>query len=242
MKTQSSKHYPAALALAGLLLAAAPARAQTRTITLNTGLLNGASTFYLDFSLFNGGGPAGDGNSTAVVSGFSLMGGTLGTVLAPTTGDVTGDLGSTLTLRDDNAGSSGAADFAQAFTVNSSSSTLTFNLNLSASSVDAAPPDDFQFQILDSAQKPLATNGPTGVELVNANYNSKSPVPLGFTTQSTSTLAPGTVDTDFPGIKATVTNAPVPEAFMTASFGLLLTLGLGGLALSARLRKTTLVR
>ena len=238
MKEYNSKHWLSALTLAGLLLATAPAQAQTRTVTLNTGLLNGAGSFSVEYSLANGAAVA-DGNSSAAISNFSLIGGVLGTVLSPTTGDVTGDLGSTLTLRDDSTASAGFADFAQAFTVNSSSSILSFNLNLSASSVDAGTPDDFYFQIVDPNGVPLATSGPNGIELVNSRYTSTSPVPIGYITQATSNVS---ADIGFPGIKATVTSAaPVPEASTTISLGLLLTLGLGGLIVSAR-RKASLPR
>ena len=215
--------FPVALALAGTLLALSPAQAQTKLVTLsNIGILNGHGPFFVQFNLANG-ISAPDGNATATISNFSLTGGSLGasTTIA-TAGNTTGNLGTALVLDDGNAVTAGFSSFQQGFTITSSASTLSFNLNLAATSTDAGTPDDFYFQILNSAGNPLATNGPNGTELVNASYASTKPTPLGFITQATSSV---NADTNYPTITATISAPAVPEASTTVSLGLLLLLG-----------------
>lgn len=215
--------FPVALALAGALLTLSPAQAQTKLVTLsNIGILNGHGTFFVQFNLANG-IFAADGNATAAISNFSLTGGSLGaTTTIATAGNTTGNLGTALVLDDGNAGTGGFSSFQQGFTITSSASTLSFNLNLAATSTDAGTPDDFYFQILNSTGNPLATNGPNGTELINASYASTKPTPLGFITQATSSV---NADTNYPKITATISAPAVPEASTTVSLGLLLLLG-----------------
>ena len=218
--------FPAALALAGTLLALSPAQAQTKLVTLsNIGILSGQGTFSVQFDLANGVSTA-DGNTTAAISNFSLTGGSLGApATIATAGDATGGLGSTLTLDDGSVATGGFSSFQQTFTITSSASTLSFNLNLASTSIDAGAPDDFYFQILDNAGNPLATNGPNFTELVNAGYTSTKPTPMGFTTQNTSKVG---ADPNYPKITATISAPAVPEASTTVSLGLLLLLGGAG--------------
>lgn len=215
--------FPVALALAGALLALSPAQAQTKLVTLsNIGILSGHGPFFVQFNLANG-ISAADGNATAAISNFSLTGGSLGaTTTIATAGNTTGNLGTALVLDDGNAVTGGFSSFQQGFTITSSTSTLSFNLNLAATSTDAVTPDDFYFQILNSAGNPLATNGPNGTELINASYASTNPTPLGFITQATSSVR---ADTNYPKITATISAPAVPEASTTVSLGLLLLLG-----------------
>ena len=215
--------FPVALALAGALLALSPAQAQTKLVTLsNIGILSGHGSFFVQFNLANG-ISAADGNATAAISNFSLTGGSLGaTTTIATAGNTTGNLGTALVLDDGNAVTGGFSSFQQGFTITSSTSTLSFNLNLAATSTDAVTPDDFYFQILNSAGNPLATNGPNGTELINASYASTKPTPLGFITQATSSVR---ADTNYPKITATISAPAVPEASTTVSLGLLLLLG-----------------
>ncbi len=215
--------FPVALALAGALLALSPAQAQTKLVTLsNIGILSGHGSFFVQFNLANG-ISAADGNATAAISNFSLTGGSLGaTTTIATAGNTTGNLGTALVLDDGNAVTGGFSSFQQGFTITSSTSTLSFNLNLAATSTDAVTPDDFYFQILNSAGNPLATNGPNGTELINASYASTNPTPLGFITQATSSVG---ADTNYPKITATISAPAVPEASTTVSLGLLLLLG-----------------
>lgn len=215
--------FPVALALAGALLALSPAQAQTKLVTLsNIGILSGHGSFFVQFNLANG-ISAADGNATAAISNFSLTGGSLGaTTTIATAGNTTGNLGTALVLDDGNAVTGGFSSFQQGFTITSSTSTLSFNLNLAATSTDAVTPDDFYFQILNSAGNPLATNGPNGTELINASYASTNPTPLGFITQATSSVS---ADTNYPKITATISAPAVPEASTTVSLGLLLLLG-----------------
>ncbi len=227
-----------ALALAGALLAITPAQAAPYLVTVNTGLLSGKGTFYFNFNLSDGSG-VGDGNSQAVISNFTFNGGTLQPVTSMR-GGVTDNRPGTLTLQDSDTTNSGFASIIQPFTVSSSASTLQFTLNPSATSVDAGGTDDaFYFQLLDSSQNPLVTNGPNFVELVNADYSSTMPTPVGYTTQSSLPKNFAGADPNYPGITAVVVPAPVPEASTTVSLGLLLLLGAGGCAMSARRRKAS---
>ncbi len=169
--------------VAFLLLDTAPAGAAppaVQHVTVTTTGLTVGNTYYTEFTLTDGSG-AGDGNSTAAVSNLVFTNGTAGAVLPPTSGNVTGNPGTTLTLMDGPAASGPLADYAQAFTVFGPTSQFSFDLLLSATSVEAGPtPDNFTFQILGSNQAPLATNGPTGVEFVTADYTSTAPTATGY--------------------------------------------------------------
>src|SRR5690349_14032044 len=109
---------------------------------------NPAGPFSLDFQL-NDGSAAGDGNNTAVLSGFFFgSGASLGS--ASVAGGASGDLGSSVTLTD----SGFLNEFTQGFTPGA---TLQFLLNLSTN-VDAGDtPDQFSFAILDSSGAQLPT-------------------------------------------------------------------------------------
>ncbi|BDI33586.1 hypothetical protein CCAX7_56370 [Capsulimonas corticalis] len=222
--------YAAALTLtACALAAAAPAQAGTQHVTVTTGALNGAGTYYVEFTLTDGSG-LGDGNSFAGVSNFSVNGGSLGAVLPPTTGDVTGSLGAghTLGLTDSNAGSGGLADFAQGFTITNPSATLGFDLTLTDTSVDPVTPDGFTFQLLDGSFNPIATTGPTGTELVGADFTSISPGATGYS--SNGVYSPPIIATISPVVSATV---PEPSAYAALALG---ALTLGGVMLRGRRR------
>ena len=217
---------PAALLLlAGAPAGAAPPAVQHVTV-ITTGLTAG-QTYYTEFTLTDAKG-IGDGNSTAAVSNLVFTNGSLGAVLSPTYGNVTGALGTTLTLRDGPVASGPLADYAQAFTVSGLTSQFSFDLLLSAASVDAGPtPDNFTFQILDSGinNPPLATSGPTGVEFVTADYTSTAPTAFGYHSTGLPTPVGATISAP--------SSVPEPApAFTLAFFGL----GLGGLILRARRR------
>src|SRR4051794_34690235 len=86
----------AVLALAsGFFADATPCFAGVFGVSMDTGPLNGRGTFYVEFQLTDGSG-IGDANSRAVVTGFGLTGGTLGGILPPTFGNVTGSLATAL--------------------------------------------------------------------------------------------------------------------------------------------------
>ena len=137
-------------------------------VTLNTGALNGNGSYYLDFQLLDGNG-SGDGNSLAMLSNLSITGANLGVAL-PSTGTVSGNptqlTGLTLKDSDPNAD----ATYLQPFTVNSSTSLLSFNVHLSTVLPKDAPiPDVFNLIILKGdGVTPLSTLGPTGVELLSS--------------------------------------------------------------------------
>ena len=216
-------------ALAALALVAAPAGAAIQLVTVNTTGLTAGDTYYAEFTLTDGSG-TGDGNSTAAISDLTFVNGSLGAVLPPATGNVSGGLGpaDTLTLQDGPAASGPTADFAQAFTVSSPASSFSYALDLAATSVDTPTPDNFTMQILDSTQTALATTGPTGIEFVTADYTTTSPAATGY--QSTD---PGIS----PPVTATVTSevAATPEPSQAGMLALM-TLGLGGLLWRARRR------
>ena len=190
-----------------------------QTVTLNTGALNGAGTYYLDFQLVDG-SASGDGNSLAKITGFSLTDGTLGAALAPL-GDAAGNLTGGLTLKDDlaNAGNffTGVAEFTQPFTVTGAASQVQFTTALSATSLDTPTPDEFLFQILDAGLNPLATSGPAGTELAAAVFTTPTPALMAYGTTSGPALPPPTLTPTGP----TGSAVPEPSAWALLAGGLL---------------------
>jgi hypothetical protein len=211
-----------------LLLADAPAGATppaVQHVTVTTTGLTAGQTYYTEFTLTDGSN-TGDGNSTAAVSNLVFTNGTAGAALPSTSGNVTGSPGTTLMLHDGPAASGALADYAQGFTVLGPTSQFSFDLLLGATSVDVgATPDNFTFQILGSTQSPLATNGPTGVEFVTADYTSTTPLATSYHSMDLST----------PVTAAATAPVPVSEASSAFSLGLF-SLGLGGLILRSRRR------
>jgi hypothetical protein len=197
------------------------AQAGTQHVSITTGALNGLGTYYVEFTLTDGSG-LGNGNSFAGVSNFSINGGVLGAVLPPTLGDVSGALGgaNTLGLADTNAGTGGLADFAQGFTINSATGTITFDLTLAGAGVEPVTPDAFTFQLLDGSFTPIATSGPVGSELVASDFTTLTPTATGY--HSDGVYEPSIVATLTP-----ITAVPEPGAFAS--------LALGAFALSALL-------
>lgn len=172
----------AAIVISGLLLTAAiPARAQYR-VTQDLSALSGLATFTFNFQLSDG-SQSGNNTSRADIFNLALTGGSLGAVLPPTTGDATGDLSTTLTLRDSDAATNGLADFAQAFQITGAGGSVVFDLDLSASAFDAPIPDGFFLFILDGTQTPLPTTGPTGTEFIVNEFVGVASVPVGFSSQ-----------------------------------------------------------
>lgn len=183
-KRQITRYLIAAVVAGGALLGASACHAQAYTVSLDTSLLKGLGNFFVEFQLTDGSAAGGNANSQAVVSNFSLTGGALGSAL-PALGNTAGSLTTGLTLVDGPAASGPVADFAQAFSVSSGTSLLRFDVNLSATGVDAPTPDKFSFLILDSAQNSLSTNGPTGAEFVSADFTTTAPTPAGYSSVGT---------------------------------------------------------
>ena len=220
--------YYNAFAMAACALAAGQAaHAGAQHVTVTTGALSGAGTYYVEFTLTDGSG-LGNGGSYAGVSNFFVSGGSLGAVLPPTSGDVSGSLGGghTLGLTDTNAGTGGLADFAQGFTVTNPGSTMGFDLTLTDTSVEAVTPDNFTFQLLDGNFNAIATSGPAGTEFVSSDYTTSAPTATGYS--SNGVYEPSIVATISP-----VNTSAVPEPGALASLALG-ALGLGGLLLRRR--------
>jgi len=127
------------------------------TVTVNTSALTPGSTYYAEYTLSDGtvlSSSSPSTNNTVVLSAFTLGGGTLGTVQSPF-GNASGNMGSTVTLADGDAG--GVADFAQGFTPGSA---LKFNVNMTTVHNSGGIPDVFTMYLLDSGFNPITTNAP----------------------------------------------------------------------------------
>jgi len=122
-------------------------------ISLNTAPLmtSTAAPFYLDFQLNDGAG-TGNGNNSALLTGFNFGG---GAATGPTfgTGGFSGSLASTVKLTDTSAFN----EFYQKFTAGSM---LAFNVILSTNLNASAIPDLFSFAILDSSLANIPTFSP----------------------------------------------------------------------------------
>ena len=161
------------MAASWLLATAALVRADSVfTVTVNTTALQGnaSAPFQIDFLLTDGSG-TNDGNNTATVTGFAFGGGApSGT--ATTSGGVTGDLASTVTLVDNSFFN----NFQQSFTAGS---TLSFNVDLTTLLDAGSTPDAFSFYILDNTGSNIPTSDIAG-SLLTANINSATPTSTQF--------------------------------------------------------------
>lgn len=150
--------------------------------TLNTTTLAGLSgthNYTLDFQFNDGSLSGGDGNNSALISGFDFGGGSV--IGAPTlTGGATGDLNAAVSLND----SSFLNEFTQGFTPGSRL-TLTFILNPNVG-VDEDPatggtPDSFSLAILDNGAEISAD--PSGA-LLSADISTSTPTIHAFNARS----------------------------------------------------------
>lgn len=191
--------------------AAQTARADSFTVFVNTSSIAGQSGF-LDLQ-FNPGNMTAR-SSTALITGFTSVGGTLGS--ATLTGDVTGMLPNTVTIRN----STQFNDLFQAFTFGTS---FSFNVNLSVTnpgSTGAAT--EFVLSLFGSDQQtPLLTSDPDG-RLLSIQLN-----PNGSTTVQTFGSSSGIIT-----VRQQVSAVPEPATL------LLLGTGLAGVA--ARVRRQRL--
>lgn len=162
------------------------------TITVDTSGLPSTPGSEIVFYLIDGSG-TGDGNNTATLGSFGFGGGSAGTVdSVNTTGGVSGDMTSAITITD----SSFTNVLAEYFMAGSS---LSFLLNLTTN-VDAGPtPDQFGFAILDPSGNPVPTSDPTGNDnLLIINIDSSDPAVTTYSDSVTVTPA-GPVSTPEPG-------------------------------------------
>ena len=131
---------------------ASPARAEIiLNFTLSTAALEGdpAAPFSLDFQLNDGSG-TGDGNNTAVLSGFMFGAGGGPVVPAYLAGGAAGDLGSSIEITDNSF----LNEFTQGFTPGDQ---LQFQLDLTTNVDDGGTPDQFTMAILDSSGSQIPT-------------------------------------------------------------------------------------
>lgn len=142
------------LAIAGLLLSAAPSFGQVFHVTIDTTALtlpvnSASSPFSLDFQLNSG---STLGNNTAVISNFTFGGGGSPFGSATLIGGASGSFPGTITLSD----SSAFNEFFQSFTAGLS---LGFDVSLTQNA-DAGPtPDGFSIAILDTNLFNIPTTG-----------------------------------------------------------------------------------
>lgn len=145
------------LALVSLSLCATTVHADfiTYNVTLDTSVLAannpGQGAFAVDFELNDGSNGDGVNNNTAIISNFTLTGGSLTGSGSPT-GSISGDLTSTLTITDNGFFN----DFNQQFTPGSSLSfvlDLTTNVSLS----EQTTPDEFSFAVYSNNLSSLAS-------------------------------------------------------------------------------------
>jgi len=224
------------------LLAGPAAQAQTSStgpvtsnnylITIDASALTANASYSLDFQLSSGDfadgtKPTGDGTTTLTLSAFTFPG--MATAPAGTTVGGATASGGIVTLTDSGT-TFPTAEFIQPFTATGlPGQTVSFNLVLTSVTPQLKSPDQFTFALLNSAgTSALPTADPFGTLLVNFNLPKSRPVT-------------GATLTNFNTGLVTIAPAPVPEASTTISLGLLLTLGLGGLIVSAR-RKASLPR
>jgi hypothetical protein len=129
-------------------------------VTVDTSTLFGG-LYHIDFQLNDGNG-VGDGNNSAVISGFSFGGGAVAGA-ATSFGGVSGDLSSAVTLIDTDPFN----EFFQAF---NPGSTLSFTVQLS-NNANGAIPDFFGFALLDENLMNLATYSLGSDQLLTVDIN-----------------------------------------------------------------------
>lgn len=149
------------LSIGFAVLAAATCKADAiYDVSLDTsGLIGNANApFALDFQLTSGDTTSGVVN-TATLSLFTFGGGGNAGTGNPfaKSGNITGDLGSTVTLN--TSGGTFFTEFSQYFTPGS---LLTFQLDLTNNPQPGGTPDEFTFQLIDNTLGEISTTDPSG--------------------------------------------------------------------------------
>ena len=155
------------------------------TVTVNTSGLPSLPGSEIFFFLIDGSG-TGDSNNTATLSNLAFGGGSAGAVdPSNTTGGVTGEMPSTVSITE----SSFTNILAQFFTAGSA---ISFNLDLTTN-VQAGPtPDQFSLAIVDPNGNPIPTSDPTGDDnLLAINIDSSNPAVQSYSDLVTVTPAGG---------------------------------------------------
>ena len=245
IRMTGKKVMPTALSgLAVCLLAGPAAQAQTASagpvtsssylVTVNAAALTANSAYTLDFQLTSGdyfdgtNKTSGDGTTTISLSALTFPGIATATAASATGGATATAGGATLT---DSGTNLPTAEFIQPFTATGlPGQTVTFDLILNSVASQLKSPDEFSFGIFNSAGAPaLPTADSFGGVLINLTLPTSQPKTASVLTNDNTGLI-------------TIVAAPVPEASTTVSLGLLLALGLGGLAVSAQRRKRSASR
>jgi hypothetical protein len=189
-----------------------PGIARADIVTLDTAPLSGdtAGPFSLVFQLTDGSG-TGDGNNTVTLSDFVF--GTGGPSGAPTTfGDVSGDVGSSVTLVD----TSFLNYFIQPFIPGT---TLGFTIAMT-NNVDAGGiPDGFAFSISDNTGQNIPTQaGPFADMFISIAFDSSNPTVTAFASDTTRSPAGGggPIDLGAPIVQA----VPEPNGIGLLAVGL----------------------
>jgi hypothetical protein len=157
-------------AVVGASLLFASAIDTTFDVNFDTSTLEGAGPLELAFLLTDGSG-LGDGNTTVTLNNFAFgAGGSTGSVTPDSTGGVSGDLATGITLTDTSFFNLLGSQFV-------AGSNLSFQVGIVSSSLDSPTPDLFQFVILDATGSPLPTTDPSGQNLLLVdNLDSSNPV------------------------------------------------------------------
>jgi len=186
------------------------------SVSLDTSALSGP--FELAF-VFTDGSGAGDANNTVTLSNFLFGGGSAGAVdTSLSTGGVSGDLTSVVSLAD----SAFLNIFASSFTPGS---LLSFDFGLTANVDPGGTPDQFSLVLLQADGTPVATEDPSGIDsLLTVNIDSSSPAFNVFASE----LTPAPVVTESAAV-------PEPSILLLLITGLVGAMGFRSVAHGPRL-------
>jgi len=168
------------------------------------------------FFILTDGNGTGDANNTATLSSFALGLGSTGAVDAlNSTGGITGNLSTGLSLVD----TAFLNVFGQLFTPGTS---LSFNLDLTSNVDNGGTPDQFSMIILDSQGNPLPNADPNGFgDLLVVNIDSANPV---ITNYAANLVSVGSTTTPPPPPVAT----PEPSSILLLGVAILTFVALRG--------------
>ncbi len=216
-----------ALAAMCLIWAAVPRSARAQAdfdVNIDTSGLAGQSGSELFVELTGGGSDSGPGYNTATLGNFVLGGGSAGSVdAANEIGNVSGDIGSTVSINDQG---SPLNLFAQFLTPGSD---LSFQLNVTGNVNTGAVPDGLYAFLYDPSGNPIdTTSDPSGFDsLLAVNFTSATPTVSNYDTNLVSVTA--------------ASAAAAPEIDPSSAFGAV-TLLAGILAVQRGRRRTAELR
>jgi hypothetical protein len=210
----------ACILVIGLVALGLPSVASAGPVTFtiapwDTSPLIGNGPFALAFQLTDG-SQTGDGNNSVTISNINMFGGAPGGMLAApyTTGNVSGGLGTSVTLRD----TAPTNEFAQVFTPGQK---LSFTVTATTNADAGSTPDAFAVLIYGADGQALPTQDFLGSSFISLNLTGSDPIQLSATDPSSP------VALDAPQIAT-----PVPEPATLTLIGV----GLASLAVGRRFR------